>query len=379
MNDVLSKVASALARIMSKPVTGTFFTIIIVTMVVLTVCYLTCGPGPFSKLAKYIFEDENPIFQVVFVTLVLAGLAIFHHFCWHRIDAGDKVGAIAVVSSSLLSFAWACLSNPGRITRNTALAWTSLYPFDNRLHMTRTTPCKECGFVRPARAKHQYGACIAKFDHYCPWLNNSVGAYNHRFFVAFLLATALMCLYCTYLVLVRVLYPLYLAIDFDALDQGRRARARMAGRAVLPGRSSTPERFMLVVARNIAPFCLAFFTAIMGVVLVCFAGYHLYMACTNSTTYEGFKWDNYHYAGRRAIRGARVASGIPQEQRTEEDEKAVEAAAAYDPDLPNPYDRGVFANLREFLFPPVLYGGAGAPGAAAASSATQEKNKKKTQ
>jgi hypothetical protein len=134
---------------------------------------------------------------------------------------------------------------------------------------------------------------------------------------------------------------------------------------------------MLIIARNIVPFCLSFFTLIMGVVLVCFAGYHLYMACTNSTTYEGFKWDNYHYAGRRAVRGARVASGIPDDQQTEDDTKVVKAAAAYDPDLPNPYDRGVVANLREFLFPPVLYGGAGAPTTSATSA--KGKSKKKTQ
>jgi palmitoyltransferase len=377
MTSLFHKIPDLITRILSRPISGPFLMIVVLTMVVMTVVFVVCGDRPFRRVAQYVFEEENPIFQAVFIGLVLGGLAIFHHFCWQRINQADRYAAMAVVSASLLSFLWACLSNPGRITRQTVLAWTALYPFDNQLHVARTTPCKECGFVRPARAKHQYGACIAKFDHYCPWLNNSVGAYNHRFFVTFLLSTAFMCLYCTYLVLVRVMYPLYLAVDFDALDQSRRARARMAGRAILPGRSSTPERFMLIIARNIVPFCLSFFTLIMGVVLVCFAGYHLYMACTNSTTYEGFKWDNYHYAGRRAVRGARVASGIPDDQQTEDDTKVVKAAAAYDPDLPNPYDRGVVANLREFLFPPVLYGGAGAPTTSATSA--KGKSKKKTQ
>lgn len=46
-------------------------------------------------------------------------------------------------------------------------------------------------FVRiPARAHYDkiIGDVVAKYDHYCPWLYNSVGLRNHRLFVAFLTA-----------------------------------------------------------------------------------------------------------------------------------------------------------------------------------------------
>lgn len=51
-----------------------------------------------------------------------------------------------------------------------------------------TKLCLTCLHRRPLRAKHcaELNACIAKFDHYCPFVNNAVGAENHHFFYGFL-------------------------------------------------------------------------------------------------------------------------------------------------------------------------------------------------
>mmetsp|Transcript_40402 Transcript_40402/g.48990 ORF Transcript_40402/g.48990 Transcript_40402/m.48990 type:complete len:602 (+) Transcript_40402:181-1986(+) len=49
--------------------------------------------------------------------------------------------------------------------------------------------CMQCRIVRPPRSKHCRVAnrCVARFDHYCPWIGNTVGANNHRDFVVFLI------------------------------------------------------------------------------------------------------------------------------------------------------------------------------------------------
>ncbi|TMW55751.1 hypothetical protein Poli38472_010633 [Pythium oligandrum] len=51
-----------------------------------------------------------------------------------------------------------------------------------------TKLCLTCLHRRPLRAKHcaELNACIAKFDHYCPFVMNAVGAENHHYFVGFL-------------------------------------------------------------------------------------------------------------------------------------------------------------------------------------------------
>lgn len=51
-----------------------------------------------------------------------------------------------------------------------------------------TKLCLTCLHRRPIRAKHcaELNACIAKFDHYCPFVVNAIGAENHHYFVGFL-------------------------------------------------------------------------------------------------------------------------------------------------------------------------------------------------
>jgi hypothetical protein len=65
--------------------------------------------------------------------------------------------------------------------------------------------CSRCKAFKPQRAHHDSvtGRCIVKLDHYCPWVNNAVGVFNHKFFLLFVLYTCLQCGYSLSLVLGR--------------------------------------------------------------------------------------------------------------------------------------------------------------------------------
>ncbi|EDV28439.1 uncharacterized protein TRIADDRAFT_19198 [Trichoplax adhaerens] len=57
--------------------------------------------------------------------------------------------------------------------------------------------CTKCETYRPPRAHHcrTCSRCIRKMDHHCPWINNCVGECNQKYFILFLLYTAMASVY----------------------------------------------------------------------------------------------------------------------------------------------------------------------------------------
>lgn len=69
--------------------------------------------------------------------------------------------------------------------------------------------CHKCNDnFKPNRAHHDSvtGRCIVKFDHFCPWVGNAVGALNHKFFVQFVGYTMLSCFVSLCMIVLRTIY-----------------------------------------------------------------------------------------------------------------------------------------------------------------------------
>eukprot|EP00164_Ancoracysta_twista_P000593 GFYU01000785.1.p1 GENE.GFYU01000785.1~~GFYU01000785.1.p1 ORF type:complete len:419 (-),score=70.61 GFYU01000785.1:188-1444(-) len=111
--------------------------------------------------------------------------------------------------------------------------------------------CRKCQKSKPPRAHHCSicGTCILKLDHHCPWVNNCVGHFNHRYFIMFLINLVLLCIGC-----IIAGMPIY--IDRKA------------------GRYRIHVYFTYVLAVS------------AGIVLSGFAIFHLYLALTAQSTIE---------------------------------------------------------------------------------------------
>lgn len=97
----------------------------------------------------------------------------------------------------LYFFFLVCYCDPGKINESNLAAHLALYPPDGIVFPEPPQHCSTCIQLKPGRSKHCNAtkACVARFDHWCIWINNAVGLLNTRWFLCFLFSTCLACLY----------------------------------------------------------------------------------------------------------------------------------------------------------------------------------------
>mmetsp|Transcript_65318 Transcript_65318/g.113878 ORF Transcript_65318/g.113878 Transcript_65318/m.113878 type:complete len:322 (-) Transcript_65318:105-1070(-) len=128
--------------------------------------------------------------------------------------------------------------------------------------------CYQCERRRPPRAHHCAicGNCIMRFDHHCPWINNCVGKANHRFFLQFLTYTCMFCF-------------------FTASSLSNYAGSSMFAVDLKLGKQFGWAKVFLVGYDGIVSMGI-----VVGIVLVGFVSYHLWMLICGFTQLECIQW-----------------------------------------------------------------------------------------
>ncbi|GKZ01290.1 hypothetical protein MPSEU_001080000 [Mayamaea pseudoterrestris] len=175
-------------------------------------------------------DDEAPQFPFYYVKAqVVFNLVFYFYVLCPLLDPGagvlwDYMG-LQIVTLVLYAITFYTLykthtTNPGRLTAAddaTTQYWRKMY--EQTLEGCATTDdgsqqsatnhmnnlCHTCHIVKPPRSKHDRytHACVLLFDHHCPFVGNTVGLYNYKWFYLFLVSFTV---YCTFLLILLGIY-----------------------------------------------------------------------------------------------------------------------------------------------------------------------------
>nr|XP_011470970.1 PREDICTED: probable protein S-acyltransferase 4 isoform X2 [Fragaria vesca subsp. vesca] len=127
-------------------------------------------------------------------------------------------------------------------------------------HTVKVKFCDTCLLYRPPRASHCSicNNCVQKFDHHCPWVGQCIGLRNYPFFILFISSSTLLCIYVFVFSWINLLHQhgnLWKAMSRDVVS------------------------VILIVYCFIAVWFVGGLTV-----------FHVYLICTNQTTYENFRY-----------------------------------------------------------------------------------------
>ncbi|EGD72125.1 hypothetical protein PTSG_11551 [Salpingoeca rosetta] len=138
---------------------------------------------------------ESPVsMSVYFGTKILFAVTTFHLF-WPAVFADGPLMSLPmkmVVAVNIFLLAWSFYKthtgDPGYIRPDRSTRERVIIELAERDELNGNTFCPTCAIRRPLRSKHSAvtNKCVAKFDHYCPFVENDVGAWNHHYFMNFL-------------------------------------------------------------------------------------------------------------------------------------------------------------------------------------------------
>lgn len=317
-----------------------------------------------ANFADYAINKPNPLLQIFYLLLFFFGFLVFILYGLPLVPNNPRLSPIHMVlpflafNANLWTFFKISKTSPGIITPRNVEAMLSLYPYDGFIYTRRT--CKTCKMPKVPRSKHckQTNECVERFDHFCPWVNNAIGARNMRWFLLFVVSNAVFLAYGTYVLGQIVLYiadfeQLWTAVFVHSVTQERTE----------PGSFSVIFTYLL--NRHGLLVFILLLCAVMGTAVFLFFLYQLSLVHAGTTTNENYKWGGVsdYYANQARKRAERGESDLPPDPEGDAlllipDAPTLEdrVLAQFPKRLPrNIYRLPTFrANLLDALFPPPL-------------------------
>lgn len=240
-----------------------------------------------EKGVKVIRKLSEKFLAIVYLVIVLGTWSIMFTYGYTfitrspHVSSNHKACGYLVFVVCMWSWNKAHTTSPGYIVERNIPRFDN-YPYDDLLYVDRD--CPTLGFRKLARSKYDRftNRHVARFDHFCGWIDNSVGEENYRFFLLFLAVHVAMCIYGTY-----VTFYLFLGEIVDKNLMNAIFYNSDSGKEVAADRIVIAHYMFMKHPQVTGALILL---GAMAVVLGLFLAFHLYIAANGMTTNEYYKW-----------------------------------------------------------------------------------------
>ncbi len=262
-----------------------------------------------TKGVKMVKRLSEKALVILYLVIVLGCWSVMFTYGYDFITKSTHVGnhhktnGYFVFLACMWSWRKANTSTPGYIVEGNISRFDN-YPYDNLLYVNKK--CPTLGFRKLARSKYDRytNSHVARFDHYCGWIDNTVGEENYRYFLLFLLVHVLMVSYGTY-----VSYYLFRGEIIDKNLMNAIFFNTETGKEV------KADYFVISHYLFMKHFQLAAASTLMAgmvIALGLFFCFHMYIAANGMTTNEYYKWRQVKkwYEKEKSRYAAAVADGL---------------------------------------------------------------------
>ncbi|KAJ5071959.1 palmitoyltransferase swf1 [Anaeramoeba ignava] len=337
------------------------YKIFIYFRLLITKCFGKRMETRLDNFSHYFLQTKNPFLMIFYLVVLFGGLTIFFisvfpemFFC-PTLSNLHIFYLIIILSLVFGSFLICVYSDPGIITSENVNNYLKLYPYDYMIYLPKE--CSTCKLPKPARSKHCrfLNKCIARYDHYCGWVANSIGELNYRYFILFLFSNFAMCVYGSYFMFKILSWKIYESQFF--VQQISEYEDSLKDKPKL----QDYIEFLLENYRTISGLFLL--VTLMAIVVFAFTLYHLYLISKNTTTVESFKFSEFkqflqQLASENKVLMVNTNLVSPQKSKNSKKRKKsknednLNNVVPLDPNnLKNIYNVGIIGNFLEVFFP----------------------------
>jgi palmitoyltransferase ZDHHC4 len=151
---------------------------------------------------------------------------------------------------------------------------------------TTTTTTKllfNCKLPRSKYDRMKYNAYIAKYDHYCNWVHNTIGENNYQYFLLFLFIHVLMCYYGTIICSILFYNEIYIIHQYHL----RSFYNPISNKEIQFTYTILFQYLMTIYLYEMIVYIVVI---VMSITLTIFLLYHIYITSIGFTSNEVYKW-----------------------------------------------------------------------------------------